>query len=109
MVVPSSSSSKSRSSRAMMLLPKSPTLVIHRWVLFRISSELLFCKLDDLVEPARVVDGDLRQRLPIELALPELQSVHELAVTQAASPARRVDADDPQPTKLAFAHTAIAE
>src|SRR5258708_6189390 len=62
-----------------------------------------------LIKPRRIVDRDLRKRLPIQLAQAFLQAVHQLAVTQAARPAGGVDADDPQPAEHALAHPAIAE
>ena len=71
--------------------------------------QLLFRELDDLVKPRRIVDRDLRQRLPIQLRQSLLQAVDELAVAQPARPAGGVDADDPQPAELPLLRTPVAE
>src|SRR5262249_7793904 len=66
-------------------------------------------ELDDLAEASRIVDGNFRQRLPIQLGHAQLQAVNELAIAHAARPAGRVDADDPQAAELALADAAITE
>ena len=43
-----------------------PIAGAHAWGL---QSQIFLCELDDLVERRRIVDGDLGQRLPIQLEL----------------------------------------
>src|SRR5262249_50972218 len=66
-------------------------------------------QLHDLRESVGVVDGDLGQHLAVDRYHRPLQPGDQLTVAQATHPAGRVDADDPQPAKIALADPAIAK
>src|SRR6185369_12101583 len=64
--------------------------------------------LDDLRKRRGVADGDVGERLAVELDLGLLQAGDERAVGHAVLAGRRVDPDDPQLAHLALALLAVA-
>src|SRR5688572_25049103 len=62
----------------------------------RTSSELGLHLLDDAAKSGRIVHGHVGKDLAVDVDLCLLQAGHELAVGQAETPARRVDAGDPE-------------
>src|SRR5262245_48175679 len=65
-------------------------------------------QLDDPGKRLGVVDGDLGERLAVQLDVGPVQAGDQLAVAQAAHPAGGVDADDPEAAELALARLAVA-
>src|SRR5215211_3639764 len=53
-------------------------------------------------ERLRIVDGDVREHLAVDLHACLVQAVDELRVAHALAPRRRVDADDPKAPEVAL-------
>src|SRR5271155_2871574 len=64
-----------------------------------------FCLLHQCLEARRIVDGDIRQNLAVQIDARALQPVDELAVGNLRSPTCGVDAHDPKRAKVALLDT----
>src|SRR5688572_351303 len=64
--------------------------------------------LGESAEGLGVAHGDVREHLPVELDLGQLEAVHELGVAHAVLPSGGVDAGDPQAPEVALAVAAVA-
>src|SRR5262249_49645238 len=63
----------------------------------------------DFGERVRIGDGQVGERLAVQFDVGPLQTGDELAVAQAAHPASRVDARDPETAEIALACAPVAE
>src|SRR5713101_5786361 len=61
----------------------------------------------ELLKAGGIANGEIRQDLAIDPYAALLQAVHQLTVAEPVLPCRRIDARDPQTTKLSFTHLAI--
>ena len=59
--------------------------------------------LDELRERGRVVDGDIREDLAVDLDARRTETAHEPRVREPVRPDRRVDPRDPQSAELRLA------
>jgi hypothetical protein len=59
------------------------------------------------IEPLRIVHGDFTEHLTIQCNIGFLATVNELTVADAPLPARRAQAGNPEPPKIAFAAFAV--
>ena len=72
------------------------------------SGDLSLGRLHQLGEAFRIVHGDIREHLAVQIHIRQLQTIHQLAVGQAVQAGRRVDAGDPQGAVLSLLLLAAA-
>src|SRR5437868_5447440 len=70
---------------------------------------ILLGQFGNLVKRRWIEHGNVGQDLAVQLDVGQLQTVDQLAVAQAAHPASRVDAGDPQPPEFALFDAPIPE